>query len=254
MQRPGLFLVGALVAANAFAASIEEAAESFDAGKWAEAAAAYQAVVDRDPTNAVALGRLARSYAAIGDEAKALAALKDWIATGNASYPAAMGVPEFAALRGDSRFVELVEPLKPCNTPEFRQFDFWIGEWNVESIAAPGKISRNRITRINGGCTLLEEYATPIGYEGTSLNFYDAARKVWHQTWIDNQGGALFLEGGLQGDEMVMATTTDARAISRITWTPLEDGRVRQHWQSTADGGKTWATVFDGYYSKRQGE
>ena len=145
------------------------------------------------------------------------------------------------------------ETVKPCSTPEFRQFDFWLGDWNVESAASPGKVSRNRITLINGGCTIREEYTTRGGYEGTSLNFYDAARKVWHQTWIDNQGGALYLEGGLQGKAMVLATVTDPQEVQRITWTPLDDGRVRQHWETTGDGGKTWTTAFDGYYRRCEG-
>ncbi len=139
----------------------------------------------------------------------------------------------------------------PCTTPEYRQFDFWLGDWNVESAASPGRVSRNRITRTNGGCTLHEQYTAPSGYEGSSLNFYDGARKVWHQTWIDNQGGPLYLEGGLQGSSMVLASTGDSQNIQRIIWTPLPDGRVRQHWESTTDGGKTWSTVFDGYYTKR---
>ncbi|MGH8205099.1 MAG: hypothetical protein ACREST_10855 [Steroidobacteraceae bacterium] len=164
-----------------------------------------------------------------------------------------MTVPEFETLRADSRFVAMMEPLKPCNTPEFRQFDFWVGDWNVEAAAAPGKYSRNRITRINDGCTIREEYATPVGYAGTSLSFYDAPRKVWHQTWIDNQGGALYLEGGLEGKAMILETVGDPESVQRVTWTPLPDGRVRQHWESTTDGGRTWTTAFDGYYSRRDG-
>jgi hypothetical protein len=101
---------------------------------------------------------------------------------------------------------------------------------------------------------LREEYTTPAGYAGTSLSFYDAARKVWHQTWIDNQGGALYLEGGLAGDSMELRTVGDTAAFQRIRWSLLGDGRVRQHWEQTSDGGKTWTTVFDGYYTKRAGE
>lgn len=32
----------------------------------------------------------------------------------------------------------------------------------------------------------------------------------------------------------------------RITWTPNADGTVRQHWEQSTDGGKTWTTAFDG--------
>lgn len=140
---------------------------------------------------------------------------------------------------------------QPCTAAEYRQFDFWLGDWDVTSPASPGRVSRNRISRTNGGCTLLEHYTTPGGYEGSSLNFYDAARKVWHQTWIDNQGQPLYLEGGLQGDAMVLTQGRAGQDRQRITWTPLTDGRVRQQWEATADGGETWTTVFDGYYARR---
>jgi len=251
MRRAPWILCGILLAGNGAAATLEEAASLFDARRWAEAAAAYQEIVHREPDNQPAILHLARARAANGEPDEALAALKAWFATGGGSYRVAMTVPEFKALRLDDRFVALVEPRKPCNTPEFRQFDFWLGDWNVEAAAAPGQFSRNLVTRINDGCTIREEYTTPAGYAGTSLSFYDAPRKVWHQTWIDNQGGALYLEGRLEGNSMVLGTVGDPQSLQRVTWTPLGDGRVRQHWESTADGGKTWTTAFDGYYSRR---
>jgi hypothetical protein len=243
----------AFAAAQASAATMEEAARLFEAKQWAAAAAAYGEIAAREPANALALIRLARARAANGQDAEALGALEAWFATGAGSYPVAMSLPEFESLRGDPRFAAIVDPRKPCNTVEFRQFDFWVGDWDVTSAAAPGTTSRNRITLTNDGCTLREEYTTPAGYAGTSLNFYDAARKRWHQTWIDNQGGALYLEGGIEGDAMVMRTAGDPLNVQRITWTPLADGAVRQHWESTADGGKTWTTVFDGRYTPREG-
>lgn len=247
------FVCGLLLAAAAAATTMEEAQQLFTDGKWAEAAAAYQAIAAREPANALVQIRLARSRAASADAAGALSALQAWFATGSGSYQTAMTLPELQSLHADPRFVAMMETLKPCNSPEFRQFDFWLGEWNVESPATPGSVSRNQITAINDGCAIREVYTTPVGYAGTSLNFYDAVRKAWHQTWIDNQGGALYLEGALQGTAMVLSTTTDPQSVNRITWTPLDDGRVRQHWEATADGGKTWTTVFDGYYSSRGG-
>ncbi len=251
MKKLILIACSLLPAVDAFAATIEEAAELFAARKWDAAAAAYQGILKNDPANAFALFRLARAQAANGDASAALASLQAWIGAGGGNYQAAMTVPELQALHRDARFSALVEPLKRCATPEYRQFDFWLGDWNVEAPASPGVVSHNRISSINGGCTLHEQYTTASGYEGSSFNFYDAARKVWHQTWIDNQGGALYLDGGLEGKSMVLATTADPRQINRITWTPLDDGRVRQHWESSGDGGATWSTVFDGYYSRR---
>jgi hypothetical protein len=39
----------------------------------------------------------------------------------------------------------------------------------------------------------------------------------------------------------------------RITWTPLPDGTVRQHWQASRDDGATWDDLFDGRYVRRDG-
>lgn len=139
----------------------------------------------------------------------------------------------------------------PCDTPDHRAFDFWIGEWNVKK--PNGDLAGvNRITREYNGCVLHERYQTDQGYSGESLNTYDAGRKVWHQTWVDNSGTLLLLEGGLRDGKMVLKGQThgkDGRVTEhRITWTPNADGSVRQHWESTnADG--EWTTAFDGMYT-----
>jgi hypothetical protein len=40
--------------------------------------------------------------------------------------------------------------------------------------------------------------------------------------------------------------------LNRVTWTPNADGSVRQFWELSKDGGKTWSVVFDGRYAKRR--
>jgi hypothetical protein len=138
-----------------------------------------------------------------------------------------------------------------CDPPEHRQFDFWVGDWQV---TADGKLAgTNQITREYDGCVIHERYTTPRGYAGESLNAWDAERKVWHQTWVDNSGTLLLLEGRLVGKEMVLegAGVDEGKAIKhRITWTPNADGSVRQHWETSGAGGQ-WKTVFDGTYRKK---
>ena len=140
-----------------------------------------------------------------------------------------------------------------CSTPEHRQFDFWIGEWQGRT--PEDKLAGiNRIESLHGGCVIRERYATGRGYSGESLNTYDATRKVWHQTWTDSAGLLLLLEGGFDGDSMVLEgnrTTADGRSErQRITWTPNEDGTVRQHWQVAPPDGE-WTTAFDGLYTRQ---
>jgi hypothetical protein len=141
-----------------------------------------------------------------------------------------------------------------CETKEHRQFDFWLGEWNVHT--PDGKLAgTNRITREYAGCVLHEHYDTGRGYSGESLNTYDAGRKMWHQSWVDNGGMLLLLEGGLRGASMVLegqTTAADGKVTRhRITWTPNADGSVRQHWESTDAAGQ-WTTAFDGKYTRKQ--
>jgi hypothetical protein len=145
----------------------------------------------------------------------------------------------------------------PCGAPEHRQFDFWLGSWEV-SKPDGSRAGVNRITAILGGCALREEWSSEGSpYAGTSYNVYDAARGLWHQTWVDNQGGVLYLEGGLVGEAMVLEGERPgpageggevAAVRHRITWTPLGEERVRQHWETSKDGGETWSTAFDGLY------
>ena len=141
----------------------------------------------------------------------------------------------------------------PCDGLEHRAFDFWLGEWQVKT--PEGKFAGvNRITKEYGGCVLHEHYNTGRGYRGESFNIYDAGRKVWHQSWVDNSGTLLLLEGGMHAGKMVLegeTTDEDKRIIKhRITWTPNEDGSVRQFWESTNADGK-WETAFDGMYTKK---
>jgi len=141
-----------------------------------------------------------------------------------------------------------------CDGPEHRQFDFWLGRFAVRT-ATDQLAGHNVIETTLGGCALTEHWKGARGSEGRSINFYDRNDGRWHQVWIDDAGEPLFLSGGLEGESMVLSGETpgdDGGGVrQRITWTPLDDGRVRQHWQTSKDAGETWATVFDGYYTRQ---
>jgi hypothetical protein len=158
----------------------------------------------------------------------------------------------FFVLAGLS-FAAGAAPPAPCASAEHRQFDFWIGDWQVHK--NDGVFAGfNRITSEYRGCVIHERYGTGRGYSGESLNVYDAARKVWHQSWVDDTGLLLTLEGRWNGKSMVLeglAPGSDgAMAKQRITWTPNADGSVRQLWE-TADAKGVWSVAFDGRYTKQ---
>ncbi len=136
------------------------------------------------------------------------------------------------------------KPKPACETDKQRGFDFWLGEWRVTTPSRPKWSASSHITSGNNGCSIHEAYKTPQGYEGTSVNFYDKTSNQWHQTWIDNQGNPLYLNGNVQDGKMVLSD-----GANEITWTPLEDGRVRQHWLVYDEKGES-KTAFDGYYER----
>ncbi len=144
---------------------------------------------------------------------------------------------------------------KPCSTPEYRQFDFWIGDWDVYD--PQGKLAgHNRIESAQGGCAVVEHWTAVDGSTGTSLNFYDHYTHHWYQAWMGQSGGALRLTGGFENGAMAMSSDPSPRpdgkiVIHKITWTPLGNGHVRQFWQTSTDNGKTWGVSFDGTYTKR---
>ncbi|MGH7563624.1 MAG: hypothetical protein ACREK5_04280, partial [Gemmatimonadota bacterium] len=144
------------------------------------------------------------------------------------------------------------DAVERCRGPEHRQFDFWLGAWEVRN--AEGElVGHNEIQRVARGCGLLENWRGVGGGRGMSINTYDADREKWTQRWV-GAGATLWLEGGLQDGRMVLAATAPrstprGEVLDRVTWTPLPDGRVRQVWEISADGGESWREHFVGLYS-----
>ncbi|MEO6446903.1 MAG: hypothetical protein ABIZ91_02680 [Gemmatimonadaceae bacterium] len=158
------------------------------------------------------------------------------------------------ALTGDASAQSPASAPAPCAGAAHREFDFWLGEWKVLNPKAQPAGS-SKVTSILGGCVILEEWTGAQGPSvGKSFNIYDAATKRWHQSWVDNGGQLALFDGGLVDGRMVLegpAIAPDGRPLrTRMTFTPLPDGRVRQLWENSADGGTTSKTAFDGYYSR----
>jgi hypothetical protein len=136
-----------------------------------------------------------------------------------------------------------------CTAPEYRQFDFWIGDWDTFELNDPAKlVARCRVDKILDGCALREVYDQSDGLTGQSFTIYDAPREIWHQSWVTNRGQLLVLEGGIQGDRMVLTgadRSADGKPILlRGVWVRVEGG-VRETAETSSDAGKTWKPFFD---------
>ena len=169
------------------------------------------------------------------------------------SAPAPAPAPTSATAAGSSTTPPTARP-PACRSPQHRQFDFWLGEWEV--FRPDGKLAgRNRIEAIHDGCALRESWQG-TGMSGSSLSSFDAATGGWHQTWVDETGLLLRLDGSRDGDSMVLRgkAPTWGRPglfLQEIRWTPLAGGGVRQTGRLSEDDGQTWTTLFDLTYRRK---
>ncbi len=147
------------------------------------------------------------------------------------------------------------QPSQPptCTAPEHRQFDFWVGDWVVRGPKG-GQAGTNRIEKVENGCAIQENWTAANGATGRSLNVYEPVSKSWIQVWSGG-GMVLLLRGAYDGEKMVMEGESIGQSGSvvrdRITWSRLPGDRLRQFWEQSADGGKTWTVAFDGTYSRK---
>ena len=151
---------------------------------------------------------------------------------------------------------------KPCSRPEYRQFDFWLGEW--EAIGVNGqKAGDSKISLILDSCIILEEWTSAsisqgIRYAGKSFNTYNAATKQWQQTWVDNAGGSNeYLLGKFDNNKIIYNSSPfpfnkDTMAIRKMTFTNLSSVKLRQHGEISKDNGVNWATEYDLEYRRKK--
>ncbi len=137
-------------------------------------------------------------------------------------------------------------PTGPCSLPEDRQFDFWLGEWNLTEITTRGDVFQgtNNITRDASGCVLEEDYRS--GGQGRSVSLYSRIDGRWHQTYIDSMGNRLVLIGSFDGGRMLLNA-----GATRSFWQPVDGSTVRFVQEQSRDGGQTWTPFFDSRYTRR---
>ena len=269
----------------------EQAADSqFVQRRWSEAAAAYKALTAANPLaglnwvnlgeSELQLGRFDDALAAFGravdlkfrpfrsivDQARAAAVKGDEARTfnllqkvvdggaGGALKAYIVGAPEFRALIAGARFTAFAAQLKACTTAPYRQFDFWVGDWEVHG-AAGGVAGHNVVTLEQDGCIVVEHWTSQGGGQtGTSFNYYDVRDTKWHQLYLDNSGnaGAFPAMSGMFADgRMVLLTEDVNNTLSRWTWFVIEPGKVKQMAELSTDHGKTWQVTWNSVYIKK---
>jgi tetratricopeptide (TPR) repeat protein len=230
------------------------------AGKYAEAIPALQKALENGFPAQIGKYNLACAYARTGDKQRALDLLEAVAAGPGLPGPIAND-PDLASLSGEPRFQNLVaaarraaEPCKDPANPQYRQLDFWVGEWDV--FAGKQKVGESSVQLILKDCVVFENWKGGQGGDGKSFNKYNNVTKQWEQFWVSDSGTTNYFQGTLKDASMryalEMPGPSGAMFTRHLTFTPLAEGKVRQLSERSTDGGKTWITEYDFVYVKKQ--
>ena len=141
-----------------------------------------------------------------------------------------------------------------CNVPEYRQLDFWLGDWDTfEPGDSATSVARTHVDLIAAGCAIHELYEQTDGLIGDSILSFDPVRKLWQQTWVTNHGSLMVIAGRFKDGVLTLEGTNHysngKSPLQRITW-KAEGSGVRESSVISKDGGKTWETAFDVLFQK----
>lgn len=273
--------------------SMEEANGLYQAQKWDEAVKAYEDITKAQPANprafymlgssyfakddyqaavdafhksveighnASSMYELARAYARLNKKENAL----DWIEKAlAANLPNPRRVASdlsFVNLYDDSRFFALkdkaIKAAMVCmNTPAYRQFDFWVGEWDVFN-KNNKQVGTNSVKMLEDGCIIAENWTSAQpGMTGKSFNFYNPTTGQWHQSYMDNGGSNWMMDGAYKKGELRFAGaifSPTGKLLVHMTFFNLGPDKVRQWAETSSDEGRTWRVVWDATYIRKK--
>lgn len=147
--------------------------------------------------------------------------------------PALSPIPELAPNAGVFGVGRLVRgwPEQPCLAASYREFDFWVGQWDVTGISG-NPAGTNEIEILMDGCVIAESWVGAGGAPGRSINTWDRDTGMWHQTWVAANPviGPIRMSGGLRGGIMVMDGIRQGgfTLIDHYEWEEIEPDVVVQ--------------------------
>jgi tetratricopeptide (TPR) repeat protein len=203
---------------------------------------------------------IATTYSAMGNQSLALKLLKSSADAGFMQPARLEEDKEWNPLRSDDQFVALTKEVHhnavPCDDAEFRQFDFWLGDWDVASAADGMHRGSSHISKEMNGCVIWENWTSAGSpYFGKSYNTWNPNLKRWDQYWVDNAAGVMFFHGALKDNVMDYWTddvpqASGGKLLRHLQFFNLGPDKVRQFSQGSSDGGKTWQTEYDLIYTR----
>ncbi len=208
----------------------------------------------------IARYNIACAYALKGNKEMALKYLQEAANKGFGLYQKMTSDNDLDAIRNEKKFNEILEKVKingnPCLArPEYRQFNFWIGNWNVTTPTGQ-HAGDSEIDLMNNGCTIIENWYGANGFEGKSFDYFDTTDNNWHQFWINQNAKKTTFEGKLENGNMVFYSYDHVKDknnpfLRRLIFYNLGPDKVRQYSEKSTDNGKTWNVEYDLTYLRK---
>lgn len=159
--------------------------------------------------------------------------------------------------------------LTPCLAPEYRQFDFWLGDWDVvnrqrrpdgTTWGVTGRAT-DKVYPVAGGCGIVEQWRGDAaqGYVvGYSLRAWNPETHAWDLVLLwprPEQPRFATLHGGFRhgrGDFFRSVTGSDGSPMKiRLTFSDVTANSLRWNNGTSRDGGRSWSTTWVMEFSRR---
>jgi hypothetical protein len=157
-------------------------------------------------------------------------------------------------------------PPPGCATAEARQFDFWLGDWQIDQQIRRADGSwlhlpaRTSVSSVLGGCALLEHWEGDVKFyweqmdavehmEGLSVRSYDPGEGEWCIHWMDSRHPRFgppfcgrFTGGG--GDFVQERQTPSGTRRTRIRFSKAGHGGVRWELAIGSSADSSWTPLW----------
>lgn len=159
-----------------------------------------------------------------------------------------------------------VRGADPCNSPEVRQFDFWLGDWDIDQniLQADGTwlelSAKTHVEKDLEGCALIEHWEGKVQFfwegmkkpepmHGLSVRAYDPESNRWRIHWMDTRHPKFgTFEGGFSdsvGTFLKSSTGSDGKPLlTRIMFSDISHDAVTWTLAVSRDNGEQWQSLW----------
>jgi len=153
-----------------------------------------------------------------------------------------------------------------CEEPQARQFDFWVGEWNVNNrYLVQGEwrdvgSAEVRVFPVAGGCGMVELWDGMLGRQrirGFSARVWNPSDSAWTLVlnWPQPNRAAFSTLSGTfrhgRGEFRSQSVGSDGLVMTRYTFSDISPDRFRWNDGTSLDSGATWRTQWIMEYARR---